>query len=50
MSGFLKGDDIKVKRKVSPFFFLHSFIFLSLPSFLCSILTLFDCLEVASEE
>ena len=28
-------DDIKIKRKVSPFFSLHSFISLSLPSFLC---------------
>ena len=29
-----EGEGIKIKRNISPFFFLHSFIFLSLPSFL----------------
>ena len=34
ISGRFHLDDIKIKRKVSPFLFLYPFIFLSLPFFL----------------
>ena len=33
---FSKDDDIKIKRKVSPFFFLQRLSFLLLPFFLCA--------------